>query len=391
MEDNQFWDELANRLRQEQAQPFREGDWAVVHQRIRVKDKRRAGWFWPLIAGLVLIGNNLVWYLLLPQATTPSAQAPAAFQRDTVILIRERLIRDTVWQKTPAQIFKQAEQPPLWSQQATPALPQTFTNTATIPEALPAFAINSAGHDPGIAASSRVPNATLYPLQSARFGLEAPFTVSIIPARSASPRVTKAATSLLIAADAGGAIFFSKNVSRMNLWQAGATLYLMPGKWGSAVGFRRLQATENPALTGPELGWPAACATCPASPDFPDRVNLQWTEFQMGLAYRFALPNRKTELLVSAVGQLRSPVNQYRHFRFENYGGPLIEVDDRSREESGLYWNGWSTSMSVVHRIAGNFGLSGSVQGRWTDGVNPVLMPASVGLNVGLVWYVRSK
>ena len=148
MEDNQFWDELANRLRQEPAQTFREGDWAAVHQRIRVKGKRRAAWFWPLIAGLVLIGNNLIWYLLLPQAATPSAQPPAAMQRDTVILIRERLIRDTVWQKTPPPLFKHAEQPPLWSQQTPPALPQPEMNTTTVSEAFSAFAENSAGHRP---------------------------------------------------------------------------------------------------------------------------------------------------------------------------------------------------------------------------------------------------
>jgi len=392
MEDNQFWDELANRLRQEQAQTFREGDWAAVHQQIRAQGKHRAAWFWPLIAGLVLIGNNLVWYLLLPQAATPSTQTPAAaLQRDTVILIRERVIRDTVWQKMPAQFFKPTEQPPLRSQQATPASPQASRSTATIPEALPAFAINSTGQLQGIATSPQVPNAALYPLQSERFGLEAPFTVSIIPARPAHPRVAKDATSLLIAADVGGAVFYSENVSGMHLWQAGATLYLMPGKLGSAFGVRRLHATENTAETGPELGWPVGCAACPASPDFPDRVSLNWTEFQMGLAYRFALPNRKTELLVSAVGQLRSPVTQYRHFRFENYGGPLIEVDDRYRQESGLYWNGWSTSLSVVHRISGNFGLSGSLEGRWTDGVTPGLMPASVGVRAGLVWYARGK
>ncbi len=391
MEDNQFWDELANRLRQEPAQTFREGDWAAVHQRIRVKGKRRAAWFWPLIAGLVLIGNNLIWYLLLPQAATPSAQPPAAMQRDTVILIRERLIRDTVWQKTPPPLFKHAEQPPLWSQQTPPALPQPEMNTTTVSEAFSAFAENSAGHRPGITTSPRVPNAALHPPQSARFGLEAPFTVSIVPARSTYPRVAKGATNLLVTADVGGAAFLSENAPRMHLWQAGAKVYLMPGKWGATAGLHHLQASEKPAQTGPELGWLAACATCPASPDFPDRVRLQWTEFQMGLAYRFALPNRKTEVLVSAVGQLRGPVQQYRHFRFENYGGPLIEVDDRSREESGLYWNGWSTSMSVVHRIAGNFGLSGSVQGRWVDGVTPGLMPASLGLNAGLVWYVRSK
>ncbi|MFM9946614.1 MAG: hypothetical protein ACKV1O_01620 [Saprospiraceae bacterium] len=390
MEDNQFWDELANRLRQEQAQTFREGDWAAVHQRIRVKGKRRAAWFWPLIAGLVLIGNNLIWYLLLPQAATPSTQAPVAMQCDTVVLIRERVVRDTVWQKMPAPAFKQAEQSPLQSPQAIPALHQAFTNTVTIPEALPAFAINSAGHDPGMDTSSRVPNAALYPLRSRRFGLETPFTVSIIPAGSGNPRVAKRETSLLIAADVGGSIFFSENVSGMHLWQAGATLYLMPGKLGSTFGVRSLYATENPSQTGPELGWTTACPSCPASPDFPDRVSLQWTEFQMGLAYRFALPYRKkTEILLSAVGQLRSPIAQYRHLRFENYGGPLVEVDDRSRQESGLYWNGWSSSVSVVHRIARNFGVSGSLEGRWTDGVNPGLMPASVGVRAGLVWYAR--
>lgn len=390
MEDNQFWDELANRLRQEQPQTFREGDWAAVHQRIRVKDKRRAAWFWPLIAGLVLIGNNLVWYLLLPQGATPSTQAPAAMQRDTVVLIRERVIHDTIWQKIPARAFKLSEQQSLRSQQETPALPQALANTATIPETLPVFAINSAGNRPGKDTSSRVPNAGLYPLQSQRFGLEAPFTVSIIPARSGNPRVNKHETNLLIAADVGGSIFFSENVSQMNLWQAGATLYLMPGKWGGAFGFRSLYATENPAQTGPELGLLTACPSCPASPDFPDRVSLQWTEFQMGLAYRFPLPYRKkTEILLSAVGQLRSPIAQYRHFRFENYGGPLIEVDDRYRQESGLYWNGWSSSVSVVHRIARNFGLSGSLEGRWVDGVNPGLMPASVGVRAGLVWYAR--
>lgn len=392
MEDNQFWDELANRLRQEQAQTFREGDWAAVHQRIQVKGKRRAAWFWPLIAGLVLIGNNLVWYLLLPQAATPSTQAAAVMQRDTVVLIRERVIRDTVWQKMPTPAFKLAEQPALRSQQATPALPQALANTATIPEALPDFAINSAGHDAGMDTSARVPNAALYPLQSKRFGLETPFTVSIVPSRSGHPRVAKRETNLLIAADVGGSIFFSENVSRMHLWQAGATLYLMPGKLGSAFGIRSVYAMENPAQTGPELGWTTACPTCPASPEFPDRVRLQWTEFQMGLAYRFALPTRKkTEILLSAVGQLRSPVAQYRHFRFENYGGPLIEVDNWSRQESGLYWNGWSSTVSVVHRIARNFGLSGSLEGRWVDGVNPGLMPASVGVRAGLVWYARSK
>ncbi|MDZ4681093.1 MAG: hypothetical protein SGI94_11700 [Saprospiraceae bacterium] len=84
---------------------------------------------------------------------------------------------------------------------------------------------------------------------------------------------------------------------------------------------------------------------------------------------------------------MRSSVKQYRHFRFENYGGPLVEVDNWSREESGLYWNGWSSSVSVIHRITGNFGVSGSMQWRWVDGVNPGLMPASsIGLNAGLVW-----
>jgi len=388
MEDNQFWDELANRLRQEQAQTFREGDWAAVHQRIRVKGKRRAAWFWPLIVGLVLIGNNLIWYLLLQQAATPTTQAPIAMQCDTVMLIRERVIRDTVWQKMPTPLFMPAEQQPLRVQQAIPVLSQPIMNPTTLPEALPAFAVNSGVHRPEMAISPRIPDAALRPLQSERFGLLAPFSASIVPARSAYPLVAERATSLLIAADVGAAVFFSENVSRMHLWQAGAKVYLMPGKWGATAGLYHLQASENPAQTGPELGWQAACATCPASPDFPDRVRLQWTEFQMGLAYRFALPNRKkTEILLSAAGQLRSSVKQYRHFRFENYGGPLVEVDNWSREESGLYWNGWSSSVSVIHRITGNFGVSGSMQWRWVDGVNPGLMPASsIGLNAGLVW-----
>ena len=389
MEDNQFWDELANRLRQEQPQSFREEDWTAVHQRIQAKGKRRAGWFWPLMAGLVLIGNNLVWYLLLPGTTVPTTQSPIAMSCDTVFLIRERVIRDTVWQ---TQAFKPVLQQALQRQQPKPAMSQSTLNTTPLPQAWPAFAVNSAALPPEtVTAPPRVPDAALPPLQSSRLSLLAPFTAAMIPARSAyPPRVPKRTTSLLVSADVGGSIYFSENVSRMNLWQAGATVYLMPGKLGATVGLRRLYATESPAQTGPELGWRAECPTCPASPDFPDRVSLQWTDFQMGLAYRFALPYRKkTEILLSAAGQLRSPVAQYRHFRFENYGGPLVELDDRSRQESGLYWNGWSSRISVVHRITGNFGVSGSLEGRWIDGVNPGIMPASVGLNAGLVWYVR--
>ncbi|NUN99539.1 MAG: hypothetical protein HUU01_02865 [Saprospiraceae bacterium] len=388
MEDNQFWDELANRLRQEQPQPFREEDWAAVHQRIQKKGSSRPGWFWPLMAGLVLIGNNLVWYLLWPGAAMASSEAPAAIGCDTVVLIRERVIRDTIWQKIPPQPLKPAKQrSPLRHQPAITVAPDAMMKTAASPEIQPDVSASTAVPRSGMGALPRLPIATFSFLQPERSGLLAPFRASILPARSNHPLIAKPTTRLLINAEAGGAAFLPEKISRMHLWQGGATIYLMPGKWGVSAGLYRLHATENPPETGPKLGWSAECPTCPASPDFPGKVSLQWTEFQVGLAYRFALPIRKTEILLSAAGQLRSPATQFRHFRFENYGGPLVEMDDRNREESGLYWNGWSSRVTVVHRITRNFGVSAGVQGRWSGGVNPGIMPASLGLNAGLVWY----
>ncbi len=388
MEDNQFWDELAKRLRQEPAQNFREEDWATVHQRIQVKGKRRAVWFWPLIGGLVLMGNNLIWYLLLPQLTASSTMDSTVLHTDTVILIRERVVHDTLWQQISAQPNLPAEQLPLWRQHKTTAQIQPIINKTPAPEALPPIGRRTAADRPEKMASVRVPNTPLRPLLSEHLAVMAPFTASIIPARSNYPIVARRTTSLLIAADGGGGTFMSEKLSRMHLQEAGASLYIMPGKWGITTGLFKLHAKENPPAAGPGLGWPVECATCPGPSDFPDKVSVQWTSFHMGLAYRVALPNRKTELLLSVAGQLRGPVEQYRHFRFEDYGSTPILVDDRYRQESGLYWNGWSSRMSIVHRISGHLGVSGSVHGRWPGGVTPKLVPASIGLNAGLVWYV---
>ncbi len=392
MEDNQFWDELANRLRQQPEQPFREEDWATVHQRIRATGKRRAWWFWPLLAGLVLIGNNLLWYLLLPANLTTTTPALAVGQRDTVVLIRERVIRDTVWQKIPASLVEKAAtltqtpriQPP------AAALSQPVIKNTIVSESLPAFAKNdSTDHHIETPISPRIPTVALRPQQAAQAELLTPFSASLVPTRSGSPDAPKPVTNLLIAADGGGAAFLSKKLSHMHQWQAGVSLYALAGKWGGTLGIHRVHATENPAVTGPEIGWSPACPTCPGPSNFPDRVSLQWTAFQVGVAHRVTLPNRKTEFLLSLTGQLRSQVKQYRHFVFENYGGPRIEIEDWYREDAGLYWNGWNGSVSVVHRIAGKLGVSGTLEGQWPGGVRPDFLPASMGLRAGIVWYAR--
>lgn len=392
MEDNNFWDELAKRLRQEQAQPFQEDDWAAVHGRLRQQRKRRGvgGWLWPVLAILLFFVNNLVWWQLWKQSAQTREFPMPTFQEDTVLLIRERILRDTVWKYIPSSSgylpahsvdqsdssVKHADQQP----QST-AIFRPDTALLTRPAVLPIPA--------GGAQSSRLAKPVL-PLAT-RWGLSLPsprLLISPVPSFW-NPRPVRDG-EVFVEAGVGAGMFVAPGVPDAWVWQYGASAFFLPASWGFVVGARQWHAGENPVQTAAKLGLPDDCENCPAA-GYPDRVRLEWVEFQIGPVYRLPWPKGRTKLYVAALGHLRGRADQYRHFYFEQYGpSPPIEVDDRYREKPGLYWNGFSGKLSATHRLANRLALFGALEGRWPAGVNLRLTPPSAGLNLGLAWYFRN-
>ena len=394
MEDNNFWDELARRLRQEQPQPFQEEDWATVHRQLRVKRKRRAGWLWPMLTVLAFLANNLIWWLLWQQPKSDSRQNVA--QRDTIYLIQERIVHDTMWRFStqttgtnylPAPTRDDPDQPvPIFGQdkisdktvdEPPPAKKTVFT---------PTLSISDQAQEP---ATNRHSDNLFMPLPL-RFQIpDAPPRMILVSEAHIQPVVPHRSPKVFLAAEAGNAWFLASGTSRAYLRQFGASFHVLSGQWGAVAGFRRWYAAENPKQTAATLGLPDECENCPVA-GYPDQVRLQWTEFQLGLVYQLPLNSKKTNIYLSALGQLRGAAEQYRHFHFEQYNSPPIEIEDRYQEKSGLYWNGCSGKVSVAQRLMGRLSLYGTLEGRWPAGVNPRLTPPAVGLNLGLAWHFRS-
>lgn len=418
MEDKNFWDELAKRLRQEHPQPFEEDDWAAVHRRLRLQRKRRPGTgFWALLAALVFLGNNLVWWLLWPETGPSSASVATALHCDTVYVVRELNASSRVpgVQSSPASPRPKGYMPLFQAQDSAPegnryrpnwsnptenktrtAEPESQTAPGDWPAAIDTQTRRAEpeGQTPraGIARSSRVPGIQ----PGKEEGLSPLFPRwHIAPAAPARPepiamltRVAEsrpAAPARWLSAGAGSAWFPGSGASNAWLRHYGASVYLLPGRWGGIAGLRQMSAGEEPAQAPAQLGLPGDCATCPAAGN-PARVRLHWLELQLGVACRLPLGGPATHFLLGATGQLRGPVTQDRHYRFDLYGGPPIEVDDHYREKNGLYWNGWTGSFSVFHRLGKHLAVSGSLEGRWPSGVRPRLTPPSAGATVGLAW-----
>lgn len=394
MEDNHFWDELARRLRQEQSQPFQEEDWASVHRQLRVQRKRRPGWLWPLLIALAFLGNNLIWCWLWQRPANGQRSADAGSRRDTIYLIQERIIRDTFWQQTArytgtpyhsAASPKRYNRPALLSEKNEvihPATPDTgMTPKTDFTSAL------FAGAGPEKTATRPNPD---YLQALLPFRLQAPTRPArLVPVSGTRliKVVNRRAAKLFLTADAGNGWFVPTGTSGAYLRHFGAAFHALSGQWGTVAGLRRWYAAENPKQTPAALGLPDDCENCPVA-GYPDQVRLEWLEFQLGLVYQLPLPG-KTRVYLGAMGQLRGQVDQYRHFHFDQYGGPPIDVEDRYREKSGLYWSGWGGKIMATHRLWGPLALNGSLDGRWPAGVNPRLTPASVSVNLGLAWYFK--
>lgn len=393
MEDRNFWDELANRLRQEQPQSFQEEDWAAVHGRLRQQQQRKrrvAGvWFWPAAAVFFFLINNLVWWQLWQKREIPAASPPNL--QDTVFLIRERVLRDTVWQYLPHSAFiinqknivekdvnKQGPEQEPGNKTLENEVARRENDTATIPGLI------------GIVKqlNLQAPIKDFHALLPAPAGLIViPPRIQLMPARPLVHPTLARDPELWAAADAGYGRFAAADAF---IRHYGASLSVLPASWGFTVGMRAWHAGENPDETAVKLGLPDSCETCPAS-GFPTRVRLQWLEFQFGPVYRLPWLKGRTNLYLSTLGHLRGRVRQYRHFYFEQYGpSPPIEVDDHYQEKAGLYWNGCSAKLLATHRLTRRLALYGALEGRWPAGVNPRLTPASAGLNLGLAWYFRN-
>lgn len=388
MEDQHFWDELAKRLRQEQPQSFQEEDWAAMHGRLRLQRKRRSAgaWLWPAAAVCFFLINNLVWWQLWQKREAPDILPQT--RKDTVFQIRERILRDTVWQYVSAA-------PSVYSPLSVVQKGISEANNREVNNETEEKSITHSENEAGA-----VPVAAIFPQKTAGFRsseilnpltnraqlivspprfLPAPeiFTLAPVPVRD---------PALFVEADAGYGRFAA---SAAFIRQYGASLSVLPASWGVSVGIRAWHAAENPDQAPAKLGLPDDCENCPAA-GYPDRVRLQWLEFQFGPVYRLPWLNGRTKLYAAALGHLRGRVDQYRHFYFEQYGpSPPIEVEDRFREEPGLYWNGLSGKLSATHRLTNRLALYGALEGRWPVGVNPRVAPPSAGLNLGLAWYFR--
>lgn len=391
MEERNFWDELANRLRQEQPQSFQEEDWAAVHGRLRRQRKRRVAgaWFWPAAAVFLFLINNLVWWQLWRKQDLPAVLP--SHRQDTVFLIRERVLRDTVWldsshsafilnQKKSVEkdIIKQGPDQEPGKKTLENEVNRWENDAATIP------VIPVIPKQPDL----RTPLEDFHALPPAPAGLIViPPRIHLTPARPLIHPTPARKPEFWLETDAGYGRFAGSDAF---VRQFGASVSLLPASWGFTVGARAWHAGENPDKTAAKLGLPDSCETCPAA-GFPTRVRLQWLEFQFGPVYRLPWLKGRTSLYLSALGHLRGRAKQYRHFYFEQYGpSPPIEVDDHYREKAGLYWNGCSAKLSATHRLTPRLVLYGALEGRWPAGVNPRLTPASAGLNLGLAWYFRN-
>lgn len=390
MEDQHFWDELAKRLRQEQAQPFQEEDWVAVHGRLRQQRKRRfmGAWFWPAAAVLFFLINNLAWWQLWRKQDLPAVLP--YHRQDTVFLIRERVLRDTVWRYLPHSAFIINQKNTIEKHKNRQDPEQEPGNKPLESEV--ARRADDAPASPDVVVFAKQTDLRT-PLEASRAlpvrtGLIAlPPRILILPAQSLLKPTPAREPKLWAAADAGYGRFAASDAFIRHI---GASVSLLPASWGFTVGARAWHAGENPDKTAAKLGLPDSCETCPAA-GFPTRVRLQWLEFQFGPVYRLPWLKGRTSLYLSALGHLRGRVEQSRHFYFEQYGpSPPIEVDDVYREEAGLYWNGFSGKLSATHRLTNRLALYGAIEGRWPVGVNPPMAPPSTGLNLGLAWYFRN-
>lgn len=394
MEDNHFWDELARRLRQEPTQPFEEEDWASVHRQLRVKRKRRPGWLWPLLIALAFLGNNLIWCWLWPNPESARHETNANLRRDTIYLIQERILHDTFWQQSSqytgtthhsAAFPERCNRRALLSEKDEdihPATPDTGMTPKT--DFTSALFAREGFNKPAVPFSTGLLPAPM------PFQLQAPARLPLLIPVSGNGLIQVAdrrAMELFFTGDAGHGWFVHPGTSGAYLRHFGAAFHALSGQWGAVAGLRRWYAAENPKQTPAALGLPDDCENCPVA-GYPDQVRLQWLEFQLGLVYQLPLRG-KTRVYLSAMGQVRGQVDQYRHFHFDQYGGPPIDVEDRYREKSGLYWSGWGGKILATHRLWGPLALNGSLDGRWPAGVNPRLTPASVGVNLGLAWYFK--
>lgn len=381
-EEQSFWDELAKRLRQEQEQPFREEDWASVHRQLQERRKRRGGWIWPAIAVLFFLGNNLIWWLLWQQSRQHTATPAPGMRPDTVLLIRERIVRDTIWHDNPAATGQQniIRYPSGLSGPLKPEKSETtaFSAQHISPQTTPVASEPGAEPDAGLP----VPTLAAPPARL----IATPPHIPLIAAppvllHKANPRRT------FVAEISAGPGFFS-GLAPSEAWlrQYGGSLSYLHGAWGIALGLRGWQAGENPDQQAAKIGLPDECENCPSAA-YPDQVRLQWTEMQFGPVYRLPWPKGRTRLYVSLLGHLRGRVDQYRHFTIKLYGtDPPIEVDDRYREPAGLYWNGFSGRLSATHRLYKGLALYGALEARSPAAVTPYWTPSSLGLNLGLAW-----